>query len=421
MSALRLGLIGAGGYGRSHVDGFLALQERGLVQITALADPSPGTLKALGEIPALGVARRYLDYRDLLAAGNLDAVVVSAPIPLHEEITLAALGRDLPILLEKPPVPLLSQLDRLMQADAHGRVMVAFQNIYSTVVDNLKHELLRGRIGRLQSIATHGLWPRDTGYYDRSFWAGQLTWHGRPVFDGPCTNGMAHFVNLGLYLAGARHDSFATPEQLTGELYRARPGLPTYDTGCLSGHLDNGVRFFAGFSHASDQYARVQLRVTGTDGSVLLTDDCETLRYDDGEVIIGDCGRNEMRQAFVAFAGGDAARNRTPLHSTSDYLLATNMMLLGSGGIHPIPENYIRPVKSGTGEDIFCVENLGAHFTRAAETQSSLSEILVPWAKRIAPLAANDFSENELARLYGPASTAKPEIELLPETVVRAA
>jgi predicted dehydrogenase len=275
-----------GGYGRVHVEGFLALQERGLVQITALADPSPAILKALGEIPALDGARRFLDYRELLAAGNLDAVVISAPISHHEEITLAALERDLYILLEKPPVPLLSQLERLSQADVHGRVMVGFQHVYSNLVQNLKQDLVRGRIGQLQSVAAHGLWPRSTSYYERSFWAGQLAWRGRPVLDGPCTNGMAHFVNLALYLAGEHQGTFASPGQLAGELYRARPELATYDTGCLSGNFDNGVRCFFGFSHASDQHMLVQLRLTGTDGSVLLTDDCETLRYDDGEIVV---------------------------------------------------------------------------------------------------------------------------------------
>jgi predicted dehydrogenase len=421
MSALRVGLIGAGGYGRVHVEGFLALQERGLVQITALADPSPAILKALGEIPALDGARRFLDYRELLAAGNLDAVVISAPISHHEEITLTALERDLYILLEKPPVPLLSQLERLSHADVHGRVMVGFQHVYSNLVQNLKQDLVRGRIGQLQSVAAHGLWPRSTSYYERSFWAGQLAWRGRPVLDGPCTNGMAHFVNLALYLAGEHQGTFASPGQLAGELYRARPELATYDTGCLSGNFDNGVRCFFGFSHASDQHMLVQLRLTGTDSSVLLTDDCETLRYDDGEVVFGDCGRNEMRVAFVDFANGNSTRNKTPLHATSDYLLATNMMMQSAGGIHTIPQSYIQPIDIGTDDGIYSIENLGAYFARAAEGQTSLREILVPWAQRIAPLSAGEFSEDELARIYGlSSSAAKAELELVPESAARA-
>jgi len=420
MSALRVGLIGGGGYGRVHVDGFLALQEQGQVQITALADPSPAILQALGEIPALATARPFLGYRELLAEGNLDAVVISAPIPLHEEITLAALERDLYVLLEKPPVPLLSQLERLIQADEHERVMVAFQHVYSDLTQNLKHELVDGRIGRIQSIAAHGLWPRPTAYYTRSVWAGQLTWRGRPVVDGPCTNGMAHFINLALYLAGSQPETFAMPVKLAGELYRARPGLPTYDTGCLSGHLEDGVRFFFGFSHASEQHVPVQARIVGSQGALILTDDCESLRYDDGEVLFGDSGRNELRQAFVAFARGDAVQNKTPLRSTYYYLLATNAMLLSSGGIHPIAESYLRAVKPETEDGIYSVNHLASYLAQSARALAPLRDVLVPWAQKVPSLSAADFAEEDLARLYGLSPSGENrEMELIPESAAR--
>ncbi len=108
--------------------------------------------------------------------------------------------------------------------------------------------MVAGRIGQILSISAHGLWPRTTAYYKRSTWAGQLAWQRRPVLDGPCTNAFAHFINLVLYLAGSAESQFAMPVQLTGEAYRARPGLPSYDTGCLAGSLENEIRFFIGFS-----------------------------------------------------------------------------------------------------------------------------------------------------------------------------
>jgi predicted dehydrogenase len=315
MSTVRLGFIGAGGYGRTQLDGFLPLQAQGFVQITALADSSPAILMTLNELPELRSAKCFTDYRDLLAFEQLDAVIITVPIPLHEEVTLAALERDLVILLEKPPVPLLSQLERLIEADVRGRVMVGFQHIYSKIIRGLKRELIGGRIGKIQSLSAYGLWPRDTAYYERSVWAGQLAWKGNPVLDGPCTNGFAHFINLLLYLAGAREESFALPSQVTGEAYRARPGLPTYDTGCFTGVLENDVRAFFGFSHACETLSPVEVRIEGEEGRVRLFHDCEALQFGDEPAVRGDCGREEMRRAFVAFATGDASQNQTSLRS----------------------------------------------------------------------------------------------------------
>lgn len=401
MSAVRLGLIGVGGYGRIHVEGFLALQEQGFVQITALADPSVGLLKTLAQIPELAQARCFADYRDLLACENLDAVVISAPIPLHEEMTLAALERDVCILLEKPPVPLLSQLDRLIEADEQARVMVGFQHIYSRLIQDLKDELIAGRIGRIQSIAAHGLWSRTTGYYERSFWAGQLAWRGRPVLDGPCTNGMAHFVNILLYLAASGKTDFAAPARVAGELYRARPGLPTYDTGCLSGELENGARFFVGFSHATDLIVPVEVRLTGTRGTLLLADDCETLHAEGAPVRRGDSGRNDLRKAFLAFAAGDASKNKTPLHAMRPYLLATNLMLQSAGTIHTIPERHIRCINPGTPDAAYSVDGIATSLSQAARHVVPLAQTAAPWAEPVLPLGALDFSEPELLKSFG--------------------
>jgi len=403
---IRIGFIGAGGYGRWHVEGFLSLQAEGLVQITAMADPSAAVVDALQARPELNRVRCFTEYRDMLAAGNLDAVVVSAPISFHREITLAALDRGLFILLEKPPVPLLSQLEELVVADPGSRVMVAFQHIYSGLIHRLKQDVAAGDAGRLLSISAHGLWPRTTGYYQRSGWAGQLEWNGKPVLDGPCTNACAHFVNIALYLAGDKLETFAMPSEVTGETYRARPGLPGYDTGCLTGTFAGGARFFIGFSHAVSTSSPVQIHIRGEKKTLCLLDDCETLRSGDGVLTKGDDGRDSMRRAFLAFAGGDRTQNRTPLHAMKAYVLATNMMFLSSGGIHTIPGEYVRAIDPETDRAIFAIENIASIFQECSSQFAPFYATSAPWAKKSHSIASPHFSEATMKLMLGMSTTA---------------
>jgi len=276
--------------------------------------------------------------------------------------------------------------------------MVAFQHIYSDLIQSLKQDLAAGRAGRLLSISAHGLWPRPTRYYERSGWAGQLEWHGEPVLDGPCTNAFAHFVNLVLYLAAGEAGAFATPSHLAGELYRARPDLSAYDAGSLTGSFDTGIRFFIGFSHASSNLSPVAIHIHGDKEMLSLDKDCETLRWDQSMPIQGNDGRENLRRAFLAFANGDRLQNKTPLEAIRAYVLSTNLMFLSSGGIHTIPAGFVRPIKQGTKDAIFEIENIGSIFQQCATGLVPFSQIPVPWAKKTPLLESSRFSEDELRR-----------------------
>src|SRR5690242_2405799 len=86
----RLGLVGAGRMGRTHLR---ALAVSDTIRITAIADPVATTQAPLPH---------YADVTAMLNAGNLDGVLIAAPTPNHLSLieTIAAAG--LPILCEKP-------------------------------------------------------------------------------------------------------------------------------------------------------------------------------------------------------------------------------------------------------------------------------------------------------------------------------
>ena len=91
---LRLGLVGAGAWGRNYVSAISRVSGVGLARV---ASRNPASADFVDEAGAV-----HEDWRDMLAAGDLDGVVIASPPASHAQIALAALERGCAILVEKP-------------------------------------------------------------------------------------------------------------------------------------------------------------------------------------------------------------------------------------------------------------------------------------------------------------------------------
>jgi predicted dehydrogenase len=113
MAALRLGVVGTGSLGFHHAR---ILSSMPGVHFAGVHDSNP--VRAAEVAAQLGVtAAPSLD--DLLDAS--DAVVIAVPTSAHEEVALAAIGRGVHVLIEKPIAPSLAAADRIVgAADAAG-------------------------------------------------------------------------------------------------------------------------------------------------------------------------------------------------------------------------------------------------------------------------------------------------------------
>jgi predicted dehydrogenase len=113
---LRIGLIGAGHFGRFHALKIAASPRAALVGITDL-NPQRAALvgRELGGVPAMELA-------DLL--DNCAAVIIAAPAEAHFDIAARALEKGRHVLVEKPIAATLDQADRLAALAARtGRVL----------------------------------------------------------------------------------------------------------------------------------------------------------------------------------------------------------------------------------------------------------------------------------------------------------
>src|SRR5689334_468901 len=116
-SRLRCGLIGLEG-SRVPLDTLAVLESQGVVQLVCASDPEIRYNPKLQWNLQSQQVRIYEDFQDLFEKENeLDAVVVAPGIPFHACNTATALARGLFVYLDKPPVPLIQQLNDLMVLD----------------------------------------------------------------------------------------------------------------------------------------------------------------------------------------------------------------------------------------------------------------------------------------------------------------
>jgi len=116
MDRLRVAVVGVGYLGRFHAQKYAALAD---CELVAVADPNA---EASGAVARELGTRAVADYRQLL--GQVDAVSVVTPTPLHFEVARAFLDSGVHVLVEKPITETVEQAQQLIVAARRaGRVL----------------------------------------------------------------------------------------------------------------------------------------------------------------------------------------------------------------------------------------------------------------------------------------------------------
>ena len=141
-SPFRLGLIGAGRMGRTHLR---ALATSDIIRITAIADPVATPYAALPH---------YADVNAMLEASDLDGVLIAAPTAHHLPLieTIAAAG--LPMLCEKPCGLTAAQARAAAAtAERHNvRLQIAYWRRFVPALQRLRQRIATGGFGELYCI-----------------------------------------------------------------------------------------------------------------------------------------------------------------------------------------------------------------------------------------------------------------------------
>ena len=156
-SAVSFGIIGTGG--RGTLVGTLMVKNPG-TRLAAICDIYPDKIDlAKTNIPAADAARTFRDYKQMLAADDIDAVLISTPVFLHPEHFEAAVQADKHIYCEKPAGADVAGVKRLMRAaekDQKDRVVqFGFQQRFAPQYLKAMDALRRGKIGDMKLMISY--------------------------------------------------------------------------------------------------------------------------------------------------------------------------------------------------------------------------------------------------------------------------
>jgi predicted dehydrogenase len=195
MEPVKLGLVGLGNMGRSHLNKETALDEVTFVGVADVVRAAVDEVSAAYDIPG------FYGYRDLIDSGRCEAVLIAAPHPFHAPIAQYAFERGLHVLSEKPIAVTVREADEMLAAAQKAKRLLGV--MFQTRTEALyrrAHELVAsgaiGRIYRSVMIASH--WFRTQAYYDSGSWRG--TWRGEG--GGVTMNQAPHNLDAFVWLGG---------------------------------------------------------------------------------------------------------------------------------------------------------------------------------------------------------------------------
>jgi predicted dehydrogenase len=152
---LRYGVIGTGMMGVEHIQNILALDH---ATVTAVADPHEQSRDWAQVAVGLDTPlTSFVDHRDLLESGLVDAVVIASPNHTHHRILLDVLDHPVHVLMEKPLCTTLADcrevVDKVAAGPADKVVWMGLEYRYMPPTQRLMAELDAGTAGDVKMVA----------------------------------------------------------------------------------------------------------------------------------------------------------------------------------------------------------------------------------------------------------------------------
>jgi predicted dehydrogenase len=196
---IRLGVIGVGNMGTSHVKNILKGDCTDFV-VTAVADIDESRLENMKQLVE-GVAT-FTDGLEMLDSGLVDACIVAVPHYSHPFYAMECMKRGIHVMVEKPAGVFTKQVREMNEvAKQHPEVVYSMMfNQRTNCLYKKMRELVQsgkyGQIRRTNWIITN--WYRPQAYYDSGSW--RATWAGEG--GGVLLNQCPHQLDLLQWICG---------------------------------------------------------------------------------------------------------------------------------------------------------------------------------------------------------------------------
>lgn len=146
---IRLGLIGTGRIGQVHA---IAIASNPDTELVWVADPDIEGARAIGERFGAKCTETGME---VIASGEIDALLIASPTPTHVGYIDAAIDAGIPIFCEKPIDRLISHVDglRAKVASSDVPVMLGFNRRFDPHFASARSRMLAGEIGALEQLS----------------------------------------------------------------------------------------------------------------------------------------------------------------------------------------------------------------------------------------------------------------------------
>lgn len=311
-AVFRLGLIGAGRMGRTHLR---ALVGSSRVAVTAIVEP----LDSLRASHAGSSIDLLESVDELLAAGGIDGALVAAPSDRHVEIVSRLAAAGVPVLCEKP-LGLSSSDARLAgrAAEEHGvPLQVGYWRRYVPALQALRLRIAGGQLGDVHLIACY--------QWDQSPPSPAFRAHSGGIF---VDMGVHEFDQM-RWLSGQEIDTVA----VIASPLRMDPEVTTdVDSAQALAELSGGASGLVSLGRHYPGGDMVRVEVFGTRDAIR----CDVLDPADGEAAQLDALRRQA-EGFAEFASGGPTSGA----SATDAIAALEAVERASAAIRtmgPVPE-----------------------------------------------------------------------------------
>lgn len=189
MKKKKIGLVGAGAMGMRHLQ---HLQQGSHCEVVGVADPAGATNQRLIDsgVPVFG------SLGDLVAACEVDGVLIASPNQTHEVVALDCISRGLPALIEKPIAADLDAARRIVEKSelAGVPILVGHHRRHNPVIATAKTFIDEGGLGDIIAVNSMELRRKPDSWFNAD-------WKTQPG-GGPILINTIHDVDTIRWLCG---------------------------------------------------------------------------------------------------------------------------------------------------------------------------------------------------------------------------
>ena len=303
MQPVKLGVIGCGIAARElHFPALQKLKDK--FEITVVCNHTEPKAKSFAEMA--GGVPYVLDYHELLARDDVEAVDIILPIHLNYAVTKDALEAGKHVIVEKPLAANLQEADQMLIFEQrYPQVKMVAENFrYRTTFHRIKSILENNEIGQPYAVFWNVFYfVNKQNKYALTDWRIHHQYPGGFIMDG------------GVHNIAVLRDWFGNITSGIAFTKSINPEIGKLDSMSFQFNTESNVAGVFNVFFSSNGYAENRIIILGSEGSLVIENNTITLKKagepDQAETVADDGGYQGQFEDFY-----NAIRNGTSVKST---------------------------------------------------------------------------------------------------------